>query len=241
MMFSKAKQVMLDEKADFIFTGEVVGQRPMSQVKHRLELIEREAGLEGYILRPLCAKLLKPTVAEQKGLVDRDKLLSISGRSRKEQLKMADEYELQGHLCSSGGGCLLTEKNFVPRIKDLLDHKEKPSVHDTFLLRWGRHFRISDECKIIVGRDERENGVLDRQVNGENHLFRVVEYVGPSVLAMGSLNEERIQTISRITARYSDAPRDASVLIEYFKKDWEKKFCTTIQTIEEEELASLRL
>lgn len=205
-MLRKTKELAGRIKAAFIFTGEVVGQRPMSQHFRALEVIEREAGLEGKILRPLSAKLLPETEAEKMGLVDRNRLLAIRGRSRKEQMALAKDYGIADYPCPSGG-CLLTDRNFAKRLKDLFDHKRSVTFRDIELLKVGRHFRFSGQ-KIIVGRDERENKILVGLRNEEDTLVEASEVKGPVTLLPGGGGDEVIHWAAELTAAYSDAEQE---------------------------------
>ena len=157
-MLKKAKQYAKKIKADFIFTGDVLGERPMSQNMKALNTIESETRLKNKILRPLSAKLLPETVAEKNGWVDRNKLLDIKGRSRKKQLELAKKFKIKIYA-SPGGGCLLTEKEFSAKLRDLIKHKKRINEKDIELLKIGRHFRFKNN-KIIVGRNEKENELL---------------------------------------------------------------------------------
>ncbi len=159
LMLREAREFMDMTGAEFLITGEVLGQRPMSQRRDALDIIDRETGLRGLVLRPLCAKLMKPTVMEEKGIVNRDLLYDFNGRSRKPQMALAAEFGLTDYPAPAGG-CLLTEPNYSFRLRELLDHDPDPSLEDLALLRLGRHFRLSPKCKVIVGRDEDENKSL---------------------------------------------------------------------------------
>ena len=168
-MIKKAKKYAKEIGADFIFTGEVLGERPKSQHYPALRIIEEESGLKGKLLRPLSAKLLPETEAEKKGLVNRAKLLSIQGRSRKPQFQLAKEY---GITCypSPAGGCLLTCEEYSKKLRDLLAHKKRVSMADVALLRVGRHFRLGKN-KIIVGRNEAENKIFNATQNTKRILL----------------------------------------------------------------------
>ena len=157
-ILKKAKKIAEEIGADFVFTGEVLDERPMSQHYGALKLVEEESGLKGKILRPLSAKLLPETVMEKKGLVDREKLLGIRGRSRKPQLRLAEEFNIKSYP-SPAGGCLLTCREYANKLRDLFKHKKHCSMADAALLSVGRHCRLG-ESKIIVGRNEAENNVL---------------------------------------------------------------------------------
>ena len=152
-LLRKAKEYMRESGADFVITGEVLGQRPMSQRRDTLRVIERESGLEGLLLRPLSAHFFDPTIPEREGWVNRDNLLAIKGRSRKEQIKLADDLNITDYPCPAGG-CLLTELSFVPKIQDIFDHSDELNLRDFRLLKIGRHFRIGAKTKLIIGRDE---------------------------------------------------------------------------------------
>lgn len=204
LMLKEAKEFMLMTGSEFIITGEVIGQRPMSQRRDALNIIDREAGLRGYVLRPLSAKLMKPTIAEEQNIVDRGMLFGFSGRSRKPQMALANEYSLTDYP-SPAGGCLLTEPNYSFRLRELLDHDSSPSLTDFRLLRIGRHFRLKQGCKIIVGRDMAENdAILSLPVDKAVYL-RVHGYGSPIALIAGVTAEEDLQTAASLCARYSDA------------------------------------
>ncbi len=157
-MFKKAKEIMEEEKAEFIFTGEVLDQRPFSQRKNLLFLIEEKAGLKGKILRPLSAKLLPPTEPEIKGIVDREKLLQIKGRSRKMQLFLADYFGIKGYACPSGG-CLLTDPIFSQKLKIMFAKWPYCKIDDVKLLKYGKIFWF-DNVICVVGRNDTENRIL---------------------------------------------------------------------------------
>ncbi|MEN3014092.1 MAG: tRNA 4-thiouridine(8) synthase ThiI [Endomicrobiia bacterium] len=179
-MLKKAKEYLQQNSLDIIATGEVVGQRPFSQQKYQLKLIEKKTNLEDKILRPLCAKLLPPTIYEKNGIIDREKLLSISGRSRKIQIELAKKYGI--HNPFSAGGCLLTDKNFVDRFKTLLEKFKNWDIQDIELLKIGRHFYYKD-TKVILGRDKNENETLISYSKNKEKFF-IIEppFIGPVAL-----------------------------------------------------------
>lgn len=160
LMLRKAREIMEKEKFDFIFTGEVLKQRPMTQMPRTLKLIEIKSGLEGLIIRPLSQKLLPLTLPEKKGLVDRELLMDFEGRERKRQIKLAKELGLINYPSPAGGCCFLTDKNYKNRFFDLLKNKKDIRPIDFYLLNIGRHFRLSKNVKLILGRDEKENEYL---------------------------------------------------------------------------------
>ena len=214
LLLKKAKQFSKGIGAKFLFTGEVLGERPMSQHRKALEIIEKEAGLEGKILRPLSAKLLPPTEAENKGWVDRTKLPSIKGRSRKPQIALASALGVFDYPCPAGG-CLLTEKEFAARLRDLIDHKRNITTRDIAILKVGRHFR-SEKNKIIVGRNESENKVLQSLDDCRQIYLEVQDYGSPVTVLQGRPSKKALDTAARLTARYSDSPSE-EVQVSYRK------------------------
>jgi len=203
-MLKKAKAYMQDSGAAFIVTGEVLGQRPMSQRKDAMRLIEREAELEGFILRPLSAHVLPMTIPEKEGWVDREKLLKFQGRSRKPQIKLAEHYGIRDYPCPAGG-CLLTDPGFAKRMRDLMLHKPDFSLNDVHLLKVGRHFRLSDGVKLVVGRNEEENQKIETFAHSRDILFKVSGFPGPLSLLRGKVNEGDIEKAAAVTAHYSKA------------------------------------
>ncbi|MDP2938184.1 MAG: hypothetical protein Q8N72_02930, partial [Candidatus Omnitrophota bacterium] len=169
LLFKKAKEAIEKEGASFVITGEVLGQRPMSQKLNTMKLIEREAGLEGLVLRPLSAKVLEQTIPEKQGWIARDKLLAINGRSRREQIAKARKLGINDYPCSSGG-CLLTDPEFSRRLKDLIKYGEF-NLENVQLLKIGRHFRLNDTSKLVVGRNEKENERLLNLAREDDYLF----------------------------------------------------------------------
>jgi tRNA-specific 2-thiouridylase len=205
LMFSRARERMEEVGAAFVFTGEVLGERPMSQRREAMRLIEREAGLDGRLLRPLSARLLPPTIPEKEGLVDRDKLMAIEGRSRKPQMALAEQYHINDYPCPAGG-CRLTDPGFARRMRDLVRHKEDFDLNDVNLLKLGRHFRLSPEAKAVVGRDQEENHRILALAKEGDILFEVQGWGSPITLLRGQANEKEIHLAAAITVRYSDAP-----------------------------------
>jgi len=199
-LLNKAKKIMEKEGADFVFTGEVLGERPMSQRLDALKLIERESGLEGKILRPLSAGLLEPTIPEKDGLVEREKLFSIRGRSRKPQIALARDLKIADYACPAGG-CLLTDENFAQRLKESLNHKED-SLREISLLRIGKHFRLPSLAKVITGRNEDENRKLLLLSSPEEVKLTVIDYKSTYSLLLGDATRENIHMAARICARY---------------------------------------
>lgn len=211
----KAGEFMISEKADFVATGEVVGQRPMSQLKHMLAHIEKLTGLGGRLLRPMSAKLLEPTVPETMGLVDRERLYDINGRSRRRQMELVEHFGIDRYS-SPAGGCLFTDPNIAPRVKDLIDHYPDHEQTDYFLLSVGRHFRMSPAAKIIVAKNEKENIILEKYLARADHFF-IPLFRGPSIYVMGELADGDVALISRVMARYG-RPGEEDRDMEVYRK-----------------------
>ncbi|MCX8163774.1 MAG: hypothetical protein N3D14_00060 [Aquificaceae bacterium] len=200
-MLKKAKEFMEKEGYAFVVTGEVLGQRPMSQTFDRLMLIEKEAGLSGYILRPLSAKLLPQTIPEKLGWVNRDQLLDIWGRSRKKQLKLAKEYGLE-HEQPAGGCCYLTDENYAHRFREVIRVEGSIAREDLVLLAVGRHFRLPSGARLILARNEGEV----RFLQGFRHRYDYAcrkDGKGTFGLLKGRLSEEEFNLVAGLVARYS--------------------------------------
>ncbi len=210
-MFSRAREYMYEIGAIFVFTGEVLGERPMSQRLEAMRLIEKDSGLEGRILRPLCARHLEPTIPEIEGIVDRSQLFGIKGRSRKPQISLAREKGIDDYSCPAGG-CRLTDANYAKRLKDALDHQED-SYHEIGLLRYGRHFRLPSGAKAIVGRNENENKILKARSEKTDLIIEVIDYPGPITL-LGKLRSERCVAIAAgLCIAFSDYDGDQPVKV----------------------------
>jgi len=201
-MLRRARTVMQELDAPFVITGEVLGQRPMSQRRDTLNVIERDADMKGRILRPLSATLLPATRAEQDGIIQRGKLLSISGRSRTVQLQLAERYGITG-FSTPAGGCLLTDQHFSEKLRDLFADMQTVTPHDVRLLTVGRHFRMESGIKIIIGRDNRENEVLISLAPHGYHLFTPQGFPGPVALLNGTPTQDIKQTVGRLIITYS--------------------------------------
>ena len=213
-MLKHAKTVMQEIQASFVVTGEVLGQRPMSQRRDTLHIIERDADMRGLIVRPLSATLLPPTKAEQDGLIQRDKLLGISGRSRMVQLQLAERYGIRGYS-TPAGGCLLTDKNFSEKLRDLFGDRQAITSHDIRLLTVGRHFRIDTGIKIILGRDNTENTMLMSLARHGYHLFTPHDFPGPVALLHGNPSQYVQQTIGRLMITYTKRVPGRTYRIQY--------------------------
>jgi tRNA U34 2-thiouridine synthase MnmA/TrmU len=218
LMLSEAKALMEMTNADFIITGEVLGQRPFSQVKDKIHLVEREAGLRGKLLRPLSAKLLPPTEPELSGLVDREQLEQISGRSRKRQIELAAEFGLEDYP-SPAGGCLLTDHGYSNRLRDLMAHTGHISFDDLNLLKVGRHFRLDNSTKVIVGRNQDENKQLLSLRRAHHVVVEVTDVGSPVTLLIGDLSEKNLRAAAALTARYTTARDQRSVKARFTRAD----------------------
>ena len=218
MMFEAGKKHMEEIGAEFIISGEVLGQRPMSQFAPALKKIEKLSNLEGKIVRPLSAALLPATDPEKNGLIKRKDLGMIRGRSRKEQLKMAKEFGIEDPP-NAGGGCLLTDPAFSLRAIDLFKHIETPTTNDIDLLKIGRHFRLDQNTKLIVGRNKDENEMMYALALSNDILLEAKEHVGPTTLLRGNGIEKHIEFSAKITLRYSDAPKNETGVVTVHKNE----------------------
>ena len=221
-MLARAKKYMEEAGAKFVFTGEVLGQRPMSQYRKALDIVAEESGLGRLLVRPLSAQLLPPTIPEEEGWLDREKLAGISGRSRKEQYRLAEELGVSVYSQPAGGCCSLADVSYGKKFRDLINHLEEgnvPNLDDVILLKVGRHFRPAESFKVVVGRDEVENKFLERYSGGNRAVLTSIDVVGPVVIAEGNLDTSGLQTAAAITARYADHEGADKVRIKYEYKD----------------------
>ena len=196
----KAAQIMEEEGAAFVSTGEVLGQRPMSQMKHMLNHITSETELKGRLLRPLSAKLLPETDAEREGIVDRSLLLDINGRGRDRQIALAEQWGIRDYAAPAGG-CLFTDPHIATRIEDLYTRTPGFSMLDVYLLSIGRHFRLGDRTTFIVPRREEETIALEKHRDSAD-LYMYSDFPGPSVYVRGPFTEQDITLFASIIARY---------------------------------------
>lgn len=212
-MFAVAKRIMEAEGASFLISGEVMGQRPMSQNKDALQTVLNESNCSGLLLRPMSAKMLAPTIAEEKGWVDREKLEGITGRSRDRQLEMVKEIGLE-NFESPGGGCLLTDENFSKKMVDFIKY-DKFEVKDIPLMKFGRHFRLSDGSKLVVGRNQEENGFLQDIQNDKYYHLKTVGLPGPHAMLSKNASESDKELATRIVLTYCKTKPDNSYTISY--------------------------
>ncbi|MDB4849626.1 tRNA (5-methylaminomethyl-2-thiouridylate)-methyltransferase [Nitrosopumilus sp.] len=218
MMFDAAKKHMEEIGAEFIISGEVLGQRPMSQHAPALRTIENESDLVGKIVRPLSAALLPETDPEKDGLIKRENLGMIRGRTRRGQLDMAKKYGIENPP-NAGGGCLLTEPHFGIKAKDLFSHTKNPTINDIDLLKIGRHFRLDEETKFIVGRNKDENEMIKAISLPGDILLEAKDFVGPVSILRGSNAKQHLKFASSITLRYSDAPNNEQAIVSIRDND----------------------
>ncbi len=240
LMFKKARELMFRRGASFIVSGEVLGQRPMSQQRRTMRIIESKSGLEGMILRPLSAKLLDETVPEKNGWVDRESLHSFSGRSRKPQIDLAVMLGII-EFAQPAGGCLLTDPRFCDRLEDLMK-REPLTLNDISLLKLGRHYRIGDKSRLIVGRDKNDNEKIEAlALDGDTLFFPPDDIAGPTALARGELAPDQIDVCCRIVSRYCDPCGAPSVGIIYTRKGGGVKEVRVSSAYSDEELLKIRV
>ena len=211
LMFRLAGEVMEAEGFDFLFSGEVAGQRPLSQNKQALRYVEKRSGFDGKVLRPLSAKILPETEMELSGLVDRERLLGIQGRSRKDQMALAESYGITEYPAPAGG-CLLTDQKYSDRLRDLFDSEEEYESSDLHLLKQGRHFRLANGEKLIIGRTQGDNRWIIKYHDPKRHLLIDLKGKGsPTVVVGASATEETISIGSALCAGYAKVPVGESV------------------------------
>jgi len=243
LMLKKAGEYMNDIGASFILSGEVLGERPMSQNRNSLRVVEKVSGFEGKILRPLSALLLPITIPEKEGLIDRNKLLDISGRSRKRQMEIAAKMNLQNYP-SPAGGCKLTDPGFSKRLRDLFI-QESFSLEEIELLKLGRHFRLEKDVKLIVGRNKEENEQLINFFREGDFLFKAKNLKGPIALLKknSKIDEALISKACQITARYCDSngEENEGIYINYNAQFNALSEVKKVKPLKEEDLEVLRV
>ena len=225
MMMRHCGELLEKYHADFIITGEVLNQRPMSQNRSALDIVKNESGIGQKILRPLCAKNLNPTDMELDGLIDREVLMDIKGRNRSVQMELARKWGILEYP-SPAGGCKLTEPSYSLRLRDLVDHKEDISKKDLELLKIGRHFRISKEAKIISTRTQEEGEILKELLEDGDLKFSAVDYNGSTVVIIGEETNDDIEFAAKVTGRYCKGRDDETISIKYGRCD--DSLCSSI-------------
>lgn len=236
LMLKKAKEYMDESKADFVVTGEVIDQRPFSQRIEMLMTIEKKAGLEGLVVRPLSGGLLPQTIPEKHGLIKRENLLKFKGRSRRPILILAQEKNIT-EFFTPGGGCLLTDPGFSRRLADLMRFQEEITETDIALLKIGRHFRLNDETKLIVGRNEEENSLIEKFSDAGIFLLYVPETGSPNGILKG--DKKFLNIAAQIIARYSDKKDEPQVEVWYKTK--KKTGKVTVAPVKDSELNKYRI
>ncbi len=242
-MLKKAKAIMERERADFVATGEVLGQRPMSQRRDPMRVIERESGLEGRLVRPLSALRLPPTEPEKEGLLDREKLLGLQGRGRRKQMDLIEEKGITDYPAPAGGCCFLTDENYARKFRDKMAHRGKERIgwEDVALLKLGRHFRVSPRLKLIVGRVEAENDFLERYAAGRVRL-EAEGFKSPVALTdenPPTAEEERL--CASIVARYCDGKHEPTVTVRAAGGEAQDRLHVVAPLWDETLLAPMRL
>jgi len=222
MMFRLAGEIMVEQGFDFLFSGEVLGQRPMSQNLSALRAVAKHSGHPDCILRPLSARLLPETKMEEQGLVDREQLLDIQGRTRRRQEALAREWGLSGYP-SSGGGCLLTEKHFSDRLRDLFTHQPDCNTCDVELLKIGRQFRLSARAKLALGRNQEDNLALAAAARANDVILRTPGLAGPVGVVSGTPDDADLKQAAAIVASYSKGKELAQVEVGAVAGDWEQR------------------
>ena len=214
LMLREAAKILQAEGADFLFTGEVLSQRPMSQRRDSLRSVEKLSGLLGRILRPLSAKLLPPTIVEEEGLIDRNQLLAIQGRSRRPQRELAQKYGLKGYP-QPGGGCILTNESFANRLRKLLEIDPGASVHEVEMIKWGRAFFLRNKTLCMVGRNESENLKLESLAGARDIVLKAREHRGPTCVILPPAGPIDLEEAASIAVSYGDAPEGKEVRMEW--------------------------
>ncbi len=213
LMFRLAGEVMQERGFDFLFSGEVLGQRPMSQNKTSLRYVEKHSGFDGYIVRPLSGRNLPETIPEKEGLLDREILLDIKGRGRKKQIKLAAEFGIKEYPAPAGG-CLLTDKGYTNRLRDLFEHQENCTEAELHLLKYGRHYRLNSQAKLIVGRTQSENEkILKFHDPKRDIVLDVKDYPSPIALIPHGAEKESVMLAASICTGHSKAPKLAPVKV----------------------------
>ncbi|MFA7662828.1 MAG: tRNA 4-thiouridine(8) synthase ThiI [Patescibacteria group bacterium] len=223
LMLTKAREIMESENYDFVATGEVLGERPMSQNRNMLDLIEHRSGLVGKLLRPLSAKLLEPTILESEGKIDREKFESISGRGRERQFELAKKFKIKNYP-TPAGGCVLTDQAFSQRLRELFAKNPQCDINDAELLKFGRHFWLG-ENKLVIGRDEGENEKIKSLKKDDDYLFELEKFFGPVGLLRGSnIDSATIQQSAEMVAWYSTkARKEAEVEVNFWCRGKKEK------------------
>jgi len=238
LMLNFAGKLMEESGAAFIFTGEVLGERPMSQNREALKVVANISGYSQYVLRPLSAKLLPATKPEKEGKVDRSQLLDINGKSRKRQIELAQKYQITKYE-SPSGGCLLTYEGYCRKLKDLLSQPEDLSLREYYLLKIGRHFRLPAGNKFVVGKDKDDNEKLFSYISDSDIFLTPVDKKGPSGLITGAKNGDDIEIAAKIIARYCKISDNVDILVTW--KAAELEYTINVNGLSPEDVKNLML
>lgn len=238
-MLMKAKEYMKEVGASFLVTGEVLGERPMSQRRDALNIIERDAGVRGILLRPLSAKLLDETIPEREGIVDRTRLEDIVGRSRKRQFELAAKFGVKEYP-NPAGGCLLTDPGFTRRVKDLIAH-DQLSIENLRLLKTGRHYRLHSGSKLIVGRNDKENDIIEAQAVKEDIVLRVNDRPSPISILKGQCDDESFALAASIVAYHTKYRNEPMLDVAYWNAGSEDRSIISVKPALLEEFEAYRI
>lgn len=235
MMMNYSGKLLEEYKADFIITGEVLNQRPMSQNRSSLDIVKKSSGFGDKILRPLCALNLPETEMEKQGLVDRSKLMDILGRSRKVQMELAEKWGITDYP-SPAGGCKLTEPNYAARLKELLEVNKNPDVRELEVLKIGRHFRTENGAKIISTRTEEEGEEIKKYLNENDTVVLCEDFSGSFVIVMGNYDIEDLKIAGKIAGRYSKGKNEEEIKIKYGRYTKKPSGTITVKPMNDEEI-----
>ncbi len=238
LMLKEAKEFMKMSGADFLITGEVIGQRPMSQRRDCFPVMDKDADVKGLVVRPLCGKILPATIPEEKGLISRDMLLDFNGRSRKPQIALAEELGLTEYPAPAGG-CLLTDPNYSFKLRELLDHTKDPDYKEINFLRVGRQFRYSPDCKIFVGRDKADNDAIQSLTESDDYSLHVEDAGSPVTVLLGKVTDDALEVAASICARYSGARKLPEVKVAVDKNG--QRSYLTVRPAEDDLLDKYRI
>jgi tRNA U34 2-thiouridine synthase MnmA/TrmU len=238
-MLKKAKAYMDEVGASFLVTGEVLGERPMSQRRDALNIIEKQAGVRGILLRPLTAKNLPPTLPEEAGIVDREKLFDIKGRGRKPQMELAAKFGIKEYPNPSGG-CLLTDPGFTKRVKDLIAHDDL-NLESLRLLKTGRHFRLSDKTKLVIGRDREENDELEGLIKDGDVCLRLRDRQGPLSIVRGPADEALIKKAAQIVAQHTKFRGEEFLNMLWWRQGTDERQILPIKAAPADDVAKVRI
>jgi len=236
-MVKKAREWMDENEFDFIFTGEVIGQRPMSQRKATMPIVAKQCGSDDRLLRPLCAKLLPTTLPEREGWVDREKLYDFNGRSRKPQIALAAQFGFDEYAQPAGGCCFLTDQSYSVKLGDLWKQRGSKNydLDDIMLLKVGRHIRPSANFKVIIGREEGENNFMNGYRKQFTHMH-AISHNGPLALIDGNVSSDDLMLAAQIVARFTQGRDADKVQIEVIEKGNETPFTLDVTPLHNDDI-----